>query len=396
MQARAQAQQAQLAAIVDSTDEFLATLSHELRTPLNAMLGWSHLLRTGTLNSETQHRALEALERNGRAQAKLVDDLLDVSRIVSGRLKLRLEDVDLGSLLQSSIETVRQAAEAKDLTVQLQVPNAQLIATGDADRLRQVFWNLMINAVKFTPPHGRIDVVLTTNDGAAQIIVRDTGAGIRPEFLPYVFERFRQADSTRSRKHGGLGLGLAIVRHLAEAHGGSVAVDSAGENQGATFTVRLPMRAVRHTPQPVDATAQRTDATLAGLRILVVDDERDARDFLAALLNMHGATVELASSAGEALGVMAAGRIDLLLADLGLPDRDGYSLIEAIRTLAPEFGGAVPAVAVTAYAGLRERTRALEAGYGWHVAKPVDPDQLLTVVAAAVQSRARILQRSNS
>jgi PAS domain S-box-containing protein len=371
-------------------DEFLATLSHELRTPLNAMLGWTHLLRSGALASDMRQRALDALERNGRAQAQLIDDLLDVSRIVSGRLELKGEDVELGSVISSAIDTVRPSAAAKELTVGLILPDKDISITGDTDRLHQIFWNLLTNAVKFTPARGSIEVELrSADDGAGvEVLVHDTGVGINRDFLGHVFERFRQADSSHSRKHGGLGLGLAIVRHLVEAHGGTVAVDSPGEGLGTTFTVHFPTHAARPLPRPVAGPAEERGTTLAGLTILVVDDERDAREFLAALLSLHGARVELASSAGEALGVMANHHIDVLLADLGLPGRDGYSLLQAIRSLDPEHGGAVPAVAVTAYAGLRERNRAFEVGYGWHVAKPVDPDQLLSVVTAAARSAA--------
>jgi CheY-like chemotaxis protein len=239
--------------------------------------------------------------------------------------------------------------------------------------------------VKFTSSLGRIDVEMRTSAGEATVVVRDTGMGIRREFLPHVFERFRQADSSHARRHGGLGLGLAIVRHLAEAHGGSVGVDSPGEGQGASFVVRLPARATHRVMPPADVMDPPRVARLAGLRILVVDDERDARDFLGALVALHGAEVEVAASVGEALDVMASWRPNILLADLGLPDRDGYALIEAVRALEPSLGS-IPAVAVTAYAGMRERVRAFEAGYGWHVAKPVDPDQLLTVVCAAART----------
>jgi PAS domain S-box-containing protein len=366
-------------------DEFLATLSHELRTPLNAMLGWTHLLRSGALSNDMRQRALDALERNGRAQAQLIDDLLDVSRIVSGRLQLKGEDVEIGGVIASAIDTIRPAADAKELSVRAILPDTDSVVTGDADRLRQVFWNLLTNAVKFTPPRGTIEIEMRSVDGGAGVTVqvRDTGVGIGREFLAHAFERFRQADSSHSRKHGGLGLGLAIVRHLVEAHGGSVAVASEGEGLGTTFTVHLPVHAGRRSWCPADANAEVRDSTLAGLTILVVDDERDAREFLAALLSLHGANVEIAASAGEALGIIAGRHIDVLLADLGLPGRDGYALIQAIRSLDPAHGGAVPAVAVTAYAGLRERERAFEVGYGWHVAKPVDPVQLLSVVSAA-------------
>ena len=369
-------------------DEFLATLSHELRTPLNAMLGWTHLLRSGSLSHEMQQRALEALERNGRAQAQLVDDLLDVSRIVSGRLQIRSEDVDVETVVVSAVDTIRPAAVAKSLDLNLRMPDARVMVKGDPDRLRQILWNLLTNAVKFTPARGRIDVELRLPPGEAEVIVRDTGLGIRQEFLAHVFERFRQADSSHSRQHGGLGLGLAIARHLVEAHGGSITVDSTGEHQGATFTVRLPAHVVHEAAHAQQTAQLQRGTTLKGLQILVVDDERDAREFLGALLRVHGADVELAASAGEALGRLTSRHVDVLLADVGLPDQDGYALIQAIRSMTTATGS-VPAVAVTAYAGLRERARAFEAGYGWHVAKPIDPDQLLAIVATAARSRER-------
>ena len=364
-------------------DEFLAILSHELRTPLNAVLGWSHMLRTGTLPADLQRRAFEAIERNARAQAQLVDDLLDVSRIVSGRLSLTLTDVDLTALVHSAIDTVRPTVAAKGLELEVvDTSGPRAIVGADADRLRQVFWNLLSNAVKFTPRGGRIRVTVNVQDQTADVIVEDTGQGMAPDFLSHAFERFRQADSTASRRHGGLGLGLAIVRHLTEAHGGTVTAASPGEGQGATFTVRLPVRALTDGAGPAP-TGVPTSTALSGLRILVVDDEPDAREFLRLLLDAHGATVTLAASAGEALDVLAREPVDALLADLGMPDRDGYSLIEAARTLRQAGGTMPPAIAVTAYAGVRERDRAIAAGYGWHVTKPVDAGQLVSVISAA-------------
>jgi PAS domain S-box-containing protein len=363
-------------------DEFLATLSHELRTPLNAVLGWSHMLSTGTLPSDLQRRAFEAIERNARAQAQLVDDLLDVSRIVSGRLSLTMSDVDLTAVVHSAIDTVRPAAAAKGVELEIaDQPPGRPIVAGDADRLRQVYWNLLSNAVKFTPRGGRIRVKVCVRDQAVEVVVADTGQGIPPEFLGHVFERFRQADSTASRRHGGLGLGLAIVRHLTEAHGGTVQAASPGDGRGATFTVRLPLRAMAARAE-ARAAPTPTSTSLGGLSLLVVDDEPDAREFLRLLLEAHGARVATAGSAGEALEILLHQSVDALLADLGMPDQDGFSLIAAVRELRP--GGTLPpAIAVTAYAGIRERDRAMAAGYGWHVTKPVDADQLVSVVAAA-------------
>ena len=366
-------------------DEFLATLSHELRTPLNAVLGWSHLLQTNALPADTQQRAFEAIERNAKAQAQLVDDLLDVSRIVSGRLQMKSADVDLTAVVHSAIDTVRPAITAKGLTLDIDTAQTPMIVIGDADRLRQIFWNLLTNAAKFTPRGGRIRIEFDAHDQTVAVTVRDTGQGIRRDFLPHVFERFRQADSTVSRRYGGLGLGLAIVRHLAEAHGGTVVADSAGEGQGAAFTVRLPTHPGRRrsasTPRQRVATRD-----LAGVRALLVDDEPDVREVLGVLLERQGASVAQVASAGEALDLLLKGTFDVLLADLGMPDQDGYALIAAVRSLPDAHNRAIPAIAVTAYAGLRERSRALEAGFGWHVSKPVDPDQLVTVVVAAIQS----------
>ena len=366
-------------------DEFIATLSHELRTPLNAMLGWAHMLRSNVLPPETQRRALETLERNVRTQAQLVDDLLDVSRIVVGKLHIKADEVDLTTVVTTAADTVRPATVAKGLSFRVIVdPDQQVIVMGDADRLRQVLWNLLSNAVKFTPKGGRVEIELRTTDTGASVVVTDTGQGIRHDFLHHVFERFRQADSTASRKHGGLGLGLAIVRHLTEAHGGSVSAESPGEGLGATMTVHLPVREVRTHPT-TDQSAEPRGTALSGLRVLLVDDEADTRDMLRVLLEVQGATVTAASSAGEALDLLRRHPTDVLLADIGMPEQDGYALIEAVRAL-PTSEAIVPAVAVTAYVSSRDRARAFKSGYGWHVAKPVDPDQLIAVITAASQS----------
>ncbi len=366
-------------------DEFIATLSHELRTPLNAMLGWAHMLRANVLPPETQRRALETLERNVRMQAQLVDDLLDVSRIVAGKLHIKDDEVDLAMVVTSAADTVRPTTVAKGVSFRvLTDPDRQVIVTGDGDRLRQILWNLLTNAVKFTPKGGRVEIELRTTETSALVVVTDTGQGIRQDFLRHVFERFRQADSTASRKHGGLGLGLAIVRHLTEAHGGTVSAESPGEGLGATFTVHLPVRDVRTRPKSGELPEPRGTA-LAGLRVLLVDDEADTREVLRVLLEVQGANVTTASSAGEALQLLRQYPTDVLLADIGMPEQDGFALIEAVRAL-PTPEAVVPAIAVTAYVSSRDRARALKAGYGWHVAKPVDPDQLITVVTAAAGS----------
>ena len=366
-------------------DEFIATLSHELRTPLNAMLGWAHMLRANVLPPDTQRRALDTLERNVRTQAQLVDDLLDVSRIVAGKLHIKGDEVDLTTVVMSAADTVRPATVAKGLSFRVVVdPDQQVIVTGDADRLRQILWNLLTNAVKFTPKGGRVEIELRWTDTSASVVVTDTGQGIRQDFLRHVFERFRQADSTASRRHGGLGLGLAIVRHLTEAHGGSVSAESAGEGLGATFTLHLPIREIR-VREKAGAGSETRGTALAGLRVLIVDDEPDTRDVLRALLEVQGAAVTLASSAGEALDLLGRQPTDVLLADIGMPEQDGYALIEAVRAL-PTQEALIPAVAVTAYVSSRDRARAFKAGYGWHLAKPVDPDQLVAVVSAAARS----------
>jgi PAS domain S-box-containing protein len=373
-------------------DEFLATLSHELRTPLNAMLGWSHMMRSAVLPPATQRRALEALERNAKAQAQLVEDLLDVSRIVSGKLQIRSEEVDLPRVVAEAVDSVRPAAAAKGLNIEYDAePETSIVVLGDADRLRQIVWNLLSNATKFTPHGGRIAVGVQRVNGSVEVVVRDTGEGIPRHFLRHVFERFRQAESSVARRHGGLGLGLAIVRHLTEAHGGSVSAASAGKGKGATFTVTLPVHAVRQRHQPSPAMPFARSTALRGAHILVVDDDADARDLVRLVLEMHGADVTTVASAGEALHVLSQRPFHVLIADIGMPEQDGYSLIEAVRALGPGCGGNLPAIAATAYASVRERAKALEAGYGWHIPKPIDPDQLVATVIAA-RGRAREVQ----
>jgi signal transduction histidine kinase/ActR/RegA family two-component response regulator len=377
-------------------DEFLAVVSHELRTPLNAVLGWAHILNSGSLAAQTRQKALESLERNAKAQAQLVEDLLDVSRITSGKLRMKSDPVSLNAIVAGAVDTIRLAAAARGITIRIAIdPRADIIVTGDADRLQQVVWNLLSNAVKFNVDDGEVEIALRQNNAAAELIVRDSGLGIPAGFLPHLFERFRQADSSFSRKHGGLGLGLAIVRHLTEAHGGTVDAQSTGEGHGATFTVRLPIREVLtgSETKPVD-TAQRDVVKLTGLETLVVDDEPDARELLRVALEARGAQVTTASSAGEALYVMKQRRFDLLLADIAMPDQDGYALIEAVRGGSREQNALIPAIAVTAYASLEERERALDAGYNFHVAKPVDLDDLISLIAAAAGASPEESRRS--
>ena len=373
-------------------DEFLATVSHELRTPLTAILGWAHMLRTGQLGAGGDEEVVyETIERNARAQAQLIDDLLDVSRIITGKLRLDVRPVDPNSFIDSAIEALRPAAESKGVRVQKVVDAGVLAVAGDPVRLQQVVWNLLANAVKFTPMGGRVSVRLERADSHIEIAVSDDGAGITPEFLPHVFDRFRQADQRISRQHGGLGLGLAIVRHLVELHGGTVSAESAGEGQGSTFTVRLPLAPVYQAEPPAppagvpDALpAYGLPERLDGLKILVVDDEADTLVMLRVGLTQCGARVTAVGSAAAALDAMAAGRPDLLISDIGMPFEDGHQLIRKIRALPAEAGGRVPAIALTAYARTEDRLQALRAGYQMHVPKPVDLAELATVAASLV------------
>jgi PAS domain S-box-containing protein len=369
-------------------DEFLATLSHELRTPLNAVLGWAQMLRSGTLRANAEGRALESLERNARVQVQLVDDLLDMSGIISGKLHIKSDAIDLETVIADAIDTARAAAiqKAVSLEVNIEGPGRTTVA-GDATRLRQIVSNLVLNAVKFTPSGGRIQVSLSRRDSKAEIMVRDTGEGIEPQFLPFVFERFRQADAGTTRRHGGLGLGLAIVKHLTEAHGGTVTADSDGIGKGATFTVRLPLAAPSRKNVPETTTRLPGSATalrLGGVRVCAVDDERDARDLLRAILESHVAEVSIVESAEQALQAIRDGTFDVLIADIGMPEHDGFWLIHAIRHLShPQRQ--IPAIAVTAYAAGREREMALEAGYTVHLAKPFDADELVVAIASALR-----------
>ncbi|MEP6578147.1 ATP-binding protein [Microcoleus vaginatus GB2-A3] len=360
-------------------DEFLAVLSHELRSPLNPILGWSKLLQQSKLDAAKTASALATIERNARLQSQLIDDLLDISRILSGKLSLNRMSVDLNMVISAALETVRLAAEAKSLQIQTTFSPGVGMVIGDCGRLQQVIWNLLSNAVKFTPQGGQITVRLTQTRTHAQILVTDTGKGINPEFLPYVFEHFRQEDGAITRKFGGLGLGLAIARQIVELHGGRIWVESRGEGQGATFTVELPLL---HTANPVEevapgAEARSDDLDLANLRVLVVDDERDSREFVAFVAEQAGAKVTAVGSAIEALQLLSTTPFDILLCDIGMPQMDGYMLVRQVRTLPPEQGGQIPAIALTAYAGDFDRKQALAAGFQHHVAKPVEANELV-------------------
>ncbi|MEG4576144.1 PAS domain S-box protein [Microcoleus sp. N3A4] len=357
-------------------DEFLAVLSHELRTPLNPIVGWAKLLRSNSLTPQKQLYALETIERNAKLQTQLIEDLLDVSRIMQGKVSLNIVPVDLAGAIDAAIETMRLAAEVKSIQICTQfTPNLNPVL-GDAGRLQQVVWNLLSNAVKFTSPGGKIEVALDRVDTNAQITVTDTGKGIEPGFLPYVFDYFRQADSTIARKFGGLGLGLAIVRHLVELHGGTVKSDSGGEGQGATFTVRIPLMPVQPQRSPA-AIAPEQSFNLSGIKVLAVDDDADALDLVVFVLEDCGASVTAVSNAADALAVLTQSLPDLLLSDIGMPDTDGYMLLRQVRALAPEQGGLVPAIALTAYAGEINYQQALAAGFQRHIPKPLDPDKLV-------------------
>ncbi|MBW4566145.1 MAG: GAF domain-containing protein [Mojavia pulchra JT2-VF2] len=366
-------------------DEFLAVLSHELRTPLNPILGWSKLLRSGKLDAAKTDHALETIERNAKLQTQLIEDLLDVSRILQGKLSLNIAPVNLIPTIEAAIETVQLAAQAKSIQIEtIFDPNVGQVL-GDSARLQQVIWNLLTNAVKFTPSGEQVKIRLFCIDSQAQIQVSDTGKGIHPDFLPHVFEYFRQADATTTRKFGGLGLGLAIVHHLVELHGGTVDAESAGEGLGATFTVRLPLiSVVEKTTQDYLSSVNNFD--LSQVQILIVDDEADMRDLVLTILEQYGAKVRVAASATEALALLDHFQPDLLISDIGMPDIDGYMLIRQIRNRSPEQGGSIPAIALTAYAAEYDQQQALEAGFQQHVPKPVEPEELVKAIAFGIAS----------
>jgi PAS domain S-box-containing protein len=370
-------------------DEFLAVLSHELRSPLNPILGWTRLLRTRKFDEQATDRALETIERNAKLQTQLIEDLLDISRILRGKLSLNVTPVDLRAIVEAAMETVHLAAEAKSIQIQTRFELNVERVLGDSGRLQQIVWNLLSNAVKFTPAGGRVEVQLERVGAQAQIRVSDTGRGIDPEFLPYVFETFRQADYTTTRTFGGLGLGLAIVRHLVELHGGTVQAASPGENRGATFVVQLPLAIVQSEPSQ---NSEQPDASLdlSGVRILAVDDDADMRELLAFVLEQAGASTTVVASAQEALAVLEQTKPDLLVSDVGMPEMDGYMLVRQLRNLTREQGGEIPAIALTAYAGELDQQRALAAGFQRHIPKPVEPTELVAVIATLVGSRVSV------
>ncbi|XXT21817.1 response regulator [Sorangium sp. So ce429] len=376
-------------------DEFLATLSHELRSPLNAILGWTHLLRSEPFDEQRVSHGLEVIERNVAAQTKLIEDLLDVSRVATGKLRISAAPMALASVVDVAIDAIRPAAEAKRLTIDVSLDPA-LEVNGDADRLQQVVSNLMSNALKFTRPGDHILVSLRRAGAHAELTVRDTGEGIAPDFLPFVFERFRQADSTSRRSHAGLGIGLSLVRHIVEAHGGSVMAESQGLQKGSTFVVRLPLLGAERSQLAAPLREARSRALaaseatsdLGGLHVLLVEDDADARELLQEVLSQHRAEVTAVASASEALAAFIAARPHVLVSDIAMPGEDGYELIRTIRQRPPHAGGDLPALALTAYARKEDQKRALDAGFHMHATKPIEPAALVAAVASLV-ARAR-------
>jgi signal transduction histidine kinase/ActR/RegA family two-component response regulator len=373
-------------------DEFLATVSHELRSPLNSILGWARMLRGKRLDEEESARALEVIYNSARAQNQLIGDLLDVSRIITGKSRLDLSRVDLIPIIEAAMDIARPAADAKNIRLISSLDPAAGLVSGDADRLQQVVWNLLSNAVKFTPSGGEVAVRLECDDASVTITVSDTGEGIEPDFLPFVFDRFRQFESASTRTHGGLGLGLAIVRHLVELHGGTVSAASRGRGQGATFTVTLPLAVDRKEASELERDRLKESGEipqsyaplpylLRDLRVLLVDDEPDARELLSLILLSYEAEVRACASAAEALQALDEWRPDVLVADIAMPFEDGYELMRKVRAREPERGGLIPALALTAYTRANDARRAIKAGYQAHVPKPVEPAELAMVVA---------------
>lgn len=372
-------------------DEFLATVSHELRTPLHAVLGWTHMLRSGHLDEATAARAIETIERNAKSQAQLVEDILDVSRVITGKLRLNIAPVDVASVINAAIDAVQLAAESKGIQLEVTFDPSARRVCGDSGRLQQIVWNLLSNAIRFTPSGGRIEVRLERAGRDARIKVSDTGEGIPQDFLPFIFDRFRQADGTSTRKHGGLGLGLAIVRHLVELHGGTVEAASPGKEGGATFTIRLPLAALQEradsrreieTLRPaLDNSLLKPLPSLAGVQVLLLDEDQDTLNMLTVMLTECKAKVHAVASTAAALAVLEWCRPDVIVSDLAIPGEDGYSLIAKIRAMEAGGGKRIPAVALTAYVRIEDRARALSAGFNMFVPKPVEPSELITAIA---------------
>lgn len=377
-------------------DEFLATVSHEIRTPLNAIIGWSHLLRSGRLDAATAARAMETIDRNAKSQAQLIEDILDVSRMITGKLRLNNEPVDIASVINAAIDSVQLAIDSKELHLAVTLDPSARHTVGDASRLQQIVWNLLANAIKFTPTGGSIEVKVERAAGNLQLHVSDTGQGISASFLPFIFDRFRQADGTTTRQHGGLGLGLSIVRHLVELHGGTIKAASPGEGRGSTFTIKLPLAprgAGRRKKQAAELRANEvagrqfaTLPTLTDVNVLLVDDDPDTLQFLSVMLGESKAVVQTAASVGEALEILEWYRPHVLVSDLAMPGEDGYSLIARIRALEGADGNEIPAVALTSFVRVEDRARALSAGFNMFVPKPIQPDELITAIANLAES----------
>jgi PAS domain S-box-containing protein len=374
-------------------NEFLAVLSHELRTPLTSILGWSTMLNDGKLNEQESKRAIDSILRNARAQRQLIDDLLDISRVITGKLRLDVRPLDLAPMVKAIVDDARPSADARSIHLQIAIDPLESPISGDPDRIRQIIWNLLTNAIKFTPKGGRVEVRLERIESNVEITIGDTGQGISPELLPHVFDRFRQSDSSSTRTHGGLGLGLSIARQLVEMHGGTVTAESPGAGEGSTFQVTLPLLSAHHhlfdaeLPHPLIECNPLTDRqpSLNDVRVLVVDDEPDSRELVTAVLTGRGAEVVSVGSASDAIEEMERHRFDVLVSDIGMPEMDGYALIRKIRQLPPECGGSIPAAALTAYAGVEDRMRVLSAGYQMHIPKPVEPAELATVVGSLAE-----------
>ena len=370
-------------------DEFLATLSHELRTPLNAILGWSQLILSGNMKKEDIHRGLETIERNARAQNKLIEDLLEMSSIISGKVRLDMHQVDIASLIEAAVESVRPTAQAKGVALQKTLPPHICPITGDSNRLQQIFWNLLSNSIKFTPKGGKIEVIVKQSDSFLEIRINDSGLGIAPEFMPYVFDRFRQGDASLTRQYGGLGLGLAIVKQLVELHGGTVRAESAGAGQGSSFILNLPLSdaedVTRESLPPSLEHVDEQKSTFAGLKILVIDDELDARELIRRILTQCDASVIAAASAKEGLELIAVEKPDVIISDISMPEKNGYQFIAEVRNLSAEDGGTIPAIALTAFAHPKDKAKVMSAGYQRHLSKPVDSVELIAAINSLVE-----------
>ena len=362
-------------------DEFLATLSHELRTPLNAILGWSQLILSGNMKSEDIHKGLATIERNARAQNKLIEDLLEMSTIISGKVRLDMQQMDVASLIEAAVESVRPTAQAKGVTLKKRIAPHTGFIRGDASRLQQIFWNLLSNSIKFTPKGGWVEAIVEQSDSLLEIRINDSGLGISAEFMPYIFDRFRQGDASLTRQYGGLGLGLAIVKQLVELHGGTVEAESAGTNHGSSFIVTLPLSSVNEADNVSEVTllpcGTDNHQSLAGLKVLVVDDEPDAREVIRRMLDQAGSRVIAAEDAAQGMMMLKAEKPDLIISDISMPDEDGYHFIIEVRKLPASEGGTTPAIALTAFAHAEDRAQAIRAGYQDHLSKPVDSTELI-------------------